>query len=187
MFSRRPLRGAVFPLAHPGAAYLLYAAGLRSIGAGRPSHSATLALVAGAVLPDLIDQPLYHAGVAGVPSTRTLGHSLLFVLPLAVVVLVAVRRSSRPDDVGSGFAVGLLSHPAVDATAPFLLGRFDEVGFLLWPLTHSPPYVGNKPLFAIGEVTVMTRWVDLLVLAAALALWWRDGRPGLAPLVERVR
>lgn len=177
----------MFPAAHPGAAYLLYAAGRRSIGTGTPSHGATLWLVAGAVLPDLIDQSLYHYQLLGVPSTRTLGHSLLFVVPATVVVLVGARRSSLSNDVGTGFAVGLLSHPAIDAVFPFLLGRFDELGFLLWPLTHSPPYVGNKPLFGVGDVAVTTRWVDLFVLAMALALWWRDGRPGLEPLVARLR
>lgn len=186
-FNRPPQFEGVFPAAHPGVAYLLYAAWRRSRSAGTPSHGATLALFAAAVLPDLIDQPLYHYQLLGVPSTRTLGHSLLFVVPVTVVALVGARRSSLANDVGIAFAVGLLSHPATDAVFPFLLGRFDEIGFLLWPLTHSPPYVGNKPLFGVADITVTTRWVDLVVLATALALWWRDGRPGLEPIVDRVR
>ena len=176
------------PVTHPGAAYLLYAAWLRLADADRrtPSDGATLALVVGALLPDLVDKPLYHYGLLDVPSGRVLGHSLIFLVPLSVVAIVAVRRSSLPDHVGGAFAFGLLWHAATDAVPPILFGQFDELGFLLWPVTHSPPYVGYKPLFEVAGVTVTTMWVDFLVLAAALVVWWRDGRPGLAPLRNRV-
>lgn len=175
----------MFPIAHPGLAYLLYAGWRRTAGEGAPTGPATLALVGGALLPDLLDQPLYHLGVT--PSGRTIGHSLLLLGPVAVAGALVVRRSARPDGVGAGFAVGLLSHPVADATFPLLLGRLDELGFLLWPTTYSPPYVGNKPLFDAGPLTVTTLWVDVLVLALGVVAWVRDGRPGFGTLRSRVR
>lgn len=170
----------MFPPVHPGVAYLLYAGWRRLAADDLPGEGPTLALLVGAVLPDLIDQPL--ARLADVPSTRTLGHSLLFVVPVAVAVVFAVRRSSRTDALAGGFAVGALSHPLADALWPALLGIEAELGFLLWPLTHSPDYEGTKPLLELGSVTVTTLWVELPLLALAVLLWLRDGRPGLRAL-----
>lgn len=168
----------MFPPVHPALAYLLYSGGRRALGRSAPGRAAAVAVVVGGALPDLIDQPLYHF-LFDLPSTRTLGHSLLFVVPICLAVLVAARRSSLPDSVGPAFAVGALSHPAADALWPLLLGLYDELGFLLWPITHSPPYAGTKPLFAVGDATVTTLWFELPLLAGAAILWWRDGRPGL--------
>lgn len=41
-----------------------------------------------------------------------------------------------------------------------------------------PDYEGTKPLVEVGGTTVTTLWVELVLLAFAIALWWRDGRPG---------
>jgi hypothetical protein len=166
----------VFPPAHPGVAYLLYGGSLRILGAGFPGDRATLALVLGAVLPDLLDQPLYHW--LGSSTTRTAGHSLLLAVPVCLAVFAAVRRSALPEAVARAFAFGYGAHLAADAFWPLALGLYDELGYLLWPVTRMPAYEGTKPLFSVGEVTVTTLWVDVALLAAALALWWRDGRPG---------
>lgn len=168
----------MFPPVHPVLAYLVYSGGRRVLDRGPPSAAATVAVVVGGTLPDLIDQPLYHL-LFDLPSTRTLGHSLLFVVPACLAVLLAVRRSPLPDEVGPAFAVGLLSHAAADAVWPLLLGLSDELGFLLWPLTHSPAYVARKPLVAVGGTTVTTLWVELPLLALGLLAWWRDGCPGI--------
>lgn len=170
----------MFPPSHPAVAYLLYGEFRRVRDSDPPDGYPTLALVAGAVLPDLIDQPIH--GLAAVPSTRTLAHSLLFGVVVCLAVATAVRRFSRPNTVAVGFAVGYLSHLAADALWPLLLGYDDELGFLLWPITQSPPYAGEKPLFAVGDVLVTTTWVELLLLAGGLGLWWADGRPGLRPI-----
>lgn len=169
---------------HPALAYLLYA-GWTRLGTGTPPGGlATLALVAGALLPDLVDQPLYY--LFPLPSTRTLAHSLLIAVPVTVGVVLAVRRSSLPDTVGTGFAVGYLSHPVADAFWPGLLGRPGELGFLLWPITHSPAYDGRTPLFAVADVTVTTWTPELLLLGTGVLIWWRDGTPGLDRIVSRL-
>lgn len=174
----------MFPPVHLGVGYLAYATLLRIRESGTPGDAATLAVVAGAALPDLIDQPLY--AVLDLPSTRTLGHSLLVAVPVCLVVLFAVRRSSLPDAVGEGFAVGYLSHPLADALWPLLLGMDDELGFLLWPIRPSPDYEGEKLLVVVGDVPVTTLWLELPVLAAAVALWWRHGTPGADPVRQRL-
>ena len=167
----------MFPPAHPGVAYLLYRGGGRLRGAGAPGDRATLALVAGAVLPDLLDQPLYHW--LGFPTTRTVGHSLLLAVPVCLAAVAVVRRSALPDAVAGAFAFGYGAHLAADAVWRVALGRFAELGYLLWPLTTMPDYEGTVPLFAVGGATVTTTRVEVALLAAALALWWRDGRPGV--------
>ncbi|QLD89223.1 metal-dependent hydrolase [Natronomonas salina] len=166
----------MFPPAHPGVAYLLYSGSRRIVDEEAPTTLATLALVGGAVLPDLIDQPLYH--LAGFPTTRTIGHTLLLALPVCLAVARLVRRSSLPQPVGTAFAFGYGAHLAGDALWPLVLGLRDELGFLLWPVTPMPEYEGTKPLVDIGGATVTTLWVELVLLALAVALWWNDGRPG---------
>lgn len=174
----------MYPPVHPGVAYLLYALLLRAGGDRRPDDLAVLALVVGSVVPDLIDQPLYHA--FALPSTRTLAHSLLVAVPVCLLVIWLVSRFSLPDSVGYGFAIGYLSHVAADAFWPLVLGKGDELGFLLWPVTHSPAYVGQKPLAEVGGATVTTLWVELPLLAIAIVVWWRDGAPGVAPVLDRL-
>lgn len=166
----------MFPPAHPGVAYLLYSTSRRLVDGEAPTTLATLSLVGGAVLPDLIDQPLYH--LAGFPTTRTIGHSLLLALPVCLAVALLVRRSSLPRPVATAFAFGYGAHLAGDALWPLVLGLRDELGFLLWPVTHMPDYEGTKPLVEVGGTTVTSLWVELVLLALAVALWWRDGRPG---------
>lgn len=175
----------MFPLVHPGVAYLIYSGLVRATGGRHPGDVATLALVIGALLPDLVDQPLYH--LLDLPTTRTLAHSLLVAIPLCLLVWLVVRRTRLPDPTAAGFAVGYISHLAADALWPLLLGKHGELGFLLWPLTPSPPYVGQKPLTTIGDVTVTTLWIELPLLAAALVLWYHHGTPGLRPLREQLQ
>lgn len=173
----------MFPPVHAGVGYLCYR-GYTAATGRQPDSAGTLAVVFGSLLADLVDQPLYH--LLDLPSTRTLAHSLLVVLPVVLVVLLAVRHSTLPPAVGVGFAIGYLAHPPADALWPLLLGNHEELGFLLWPLTHSPAYVGQKDLFVLGEVSVTTLWVELPILLLALFVWWRDDRPGLDTLLGGV-
>lgn len=166
----------MFPPAHPGVAYLLYSIIRRIANSGSPTARATLTLVGGATLPDLIDQPLYH--LAGFPTTRTIGHSLLLAVPVCLAVAFLVHRSSLPRPIATAFAFGYGTHLAADALWPFVLGFHDELGFLLWPVTFMPEYQGTKPLVEVAGTTVTTLWVELALLGAAVVLWWRDGRPG---------
>ncbi len=71
-----------------------------------PGEGPALAAVFGAALPDLIDKPIWFVGVVDVG--RTIGHSLLFAVPL-VVLAWAVARSRGRELLGVAFAIGYLS------------------------------------------------------------------------------
>ncbi|GAA0307731.1 metal-dependent hydrolase [Halarchaeum salinum] len=132
----------MWPWAHLGLAYVAYLV-VRPRAWWRADRLTLGALVVGTQLPDLIDKPL--AWVVGVlPSGRSLAHSLVFVLPLLLVVAVVCRRRARRE-AGFAFGFGVLSHLALDAVGPFLAGDYGELGFLLWPLT-PPPYVEPRNL-----------------------------------------
>lgn len=168
----------MLPPVHLGVAYLVYAPLARWRTGGPPTGPATVALVGGAAIPDLVDQPLYYA--LGLSSTRTLGHSLLVAVPVSLLVAALLWRTANPTEAGLAFAVGYLAHPPADALWPLAFGAFEELGFLLWPVAHSPDYPSQRPLADLGGATVTTTWVELLLLAVALVVWWRDGAPGLA-------
>ena len=167
----------MLPPVHPGVAYLIYAGGLRLLSRGPPQPLATVALVVGAVLPDLIDQSLYHG--FGFHTTRTVGHSLVFAIPLCLVVLALVKRRTVSRATAVAFIIGYASHLLADAVWPILLNKPAELGYLLWPITYMPAYEGVKPLLVVGDVTITTLWIELPLLFVALVWWWRDGRPGL--------
>ena len=165
------------PVVHPAVAYVLYRLGRGSVRAGPPGPNVTLALVLGAIIPDVIDQPMYH--VFAFPTTRTIAHSLLVAVPVCLLVWIAVRRRGVRDEIALGFAVGYLSHLAADALWPLVLGEYDELGFLLWPITEMPPYEGVKPLVTIDSLTITTLWVEVGLLVIGVLVWSRDGWPGM--------
>ena len=164
------------PVVHLAVGYLCYAGYTRRRDGGVPDEVPALAVILGAALPDLIDKPIWLAGVVGVG--RTIGHSLLVVVPLVAAVLLYARSSGR-ERLGVAFAIGLCSHVATDVPWHVIAGAYDELGFLLWPLTPMPAYTGTKPLGAIGGLEVTTLWLEAVVFVAGVALWLADGRPGL--------
>ncbi len=164
------------PVVHLAVGYLCYAAYTRLHHGREPADLPALVAVFAAGLADLIDKPLDAAGV--VPVGRTIGHSLLFVIPLVLLVwIVASRRDRRL--LGVAFAIGYLSHVATDIPWHVLSGDFDELGFLLWPVTEMPAYTGVKPLGTVAGIEITTLWLEAVILVAAVACWWMDGRPGV--------
>jgi hypothetical protein len=183
----------MWPWEHLAFGYVLFSLSLRACGRRLPGDLAVVALVVGTQLPDLVDKP--GAWLFGVlPSGVSLGHSLLFAVPVAVGVLLLGWRLGYAQ-VGWGFAVGLLSHPTGDALWYVALGS--DVPPLLWPLTpanvDNGPFVGRLvelwlrflDLLATPQGTVYVG-VELVVLLGTLALWRHDGYPGLG-LVRRLR
>lgn len=166
----------MLPPVHVAVGYLCYAALVRLREAGTPGGRATLVAVLAAALPDLIDKPLDWLGVVAVG--RTIGHSLLFVVPMvALAWLWARRRGDR--EFGVAFATGSLSHVATDVPWHLLSGEYHELGFLLWPITPMPPYTGTTTLAPLGRTEVSTLWLEAAILVTGVALWIRDGSPGV--------
>ncbi|MDQ2050143.1 metal-dependent hydrolase [Natronolimnohabitans sp. A-GB9] len=165
------------PVVHLAVGYLCYAGYTRWHGDGTPDEAPALAAIVGAALPDLIDKPIWLADLVAVG--RTIGHSLLFAIPVVIAVWLLTRARDRPV-LGIAFAIGYLSHIATDVPWHVISGDVDELGFLFWPLTPMPAYTGTKPLGTVPglEVTVTTLWLEAVILVAGVALWWADGRPG---------
>lgn len=165
----------MLPVVHLVVGYLCYA-GYTRVTRGRvPDEAPALVAIIGAALPDLLDKPLWIAGVVEVG--RTIGHSLLFGVPLMIVVWL-VARNRRREPFGIAFAIGYASHLVTDIPWHVISGEYHELGFLLWPITPMPAYTGTKPLASVGDVVITTLWIEAVILVVGGAVWWRDGRPG---------
>ena len=143
--------------------------------AGRPyrrfSRAERRAFFAGALLPDLIDKPLYygwswltgkHGSEAGIISgTHLFGHTALFLLTVAAAALVSRSRWVR------ALAIGVVTHLALD-----FVGLSMDLPTLFWPLFgwRFPSY----PFSSLTEhLGTMFRPVTLAgELVGAAILWW---------------
>jgi hypothetical protein len=195
----------MLPHGHLAVGYLLASAVLRRRDRSLRRRE-LLALVVSTQLPDLIDKPLAVA-VGGVfAGGRTVGHSLLFLVP-ALVVLGA-RRHNQPGPVALA-AVGTLSHPPLDAAVFLLQGTvvrdLVEVSFLFWPAglpaggivrwLERLPVLGEavaaKPgwtarhLPSGGRLSWYVRVTELVLASAATVRWLADGAPGLDAVTDR--
>ncbi|MBP2252072.1 hypothetical protein J2754_002413 [Halarchaeum solikamskense] len=174
----------MWPWAHLGLAYVAYLL-VRPRAWWRADRLTLGALVLGTQLPDLIDKPA--AWVFGVlPSGRSLAHSLVFVLPLLLIVAVVCRRRARRE-AGVAFGFGVLSHLVLDALGPFLAGDYGELGFLLWPLTPPPPYDEPGNLGELLTAVLGTQFSPAFALQLAVGALlgtvfcyhvWRAGSAG---------
>jgi hypothetical protein len=136
----------------------------------------------GALLPDLIDKPLYyipawltgkHGAAAGILSgTHLFAHTGLFLLVLAIAGLATRSRPLR------ALAIGVTTHLVLD-----FVGLSMNLRTLLWPLFgwRFPTY----PFRSIGE-HLGTFFRPLTFISEALGgaiLWWdyRKARRRPAP------
>jgi hypothetical protein len=119
-------------------------------------------LMVGMLLPDLIDKPLYYARISPyISSTRTLGHTALF---LALLCVYALARRSR---TAAALAVGVVTHLLLD----FFMETFDARG------VHGSWYAFGWPFvtehFATLYVPTMAKHLETLwawpVIVAELA------------------
>ncbi len=170
------------PIVHPVVGYLCYSTYSRLFRDSVPAEFPALVAVTAAVLPDLIDQTLYRTGIT--PVGRTMGHSLLFAVPVVLAVWALTRR--RPQ-VGIAFAIGYLSHIVADIPWHVLAGDFHELGFLLWPITPMPSYEGTKTIATVAGIEITTTWPEVLLLIGGVALWWRDGQPGASWIRSQIQ
>lgn len=177
----------MWPWDHAAAAYLLLSAATR-LGLRRPpTRKVGVVAVFAALLPDLIDKPLSW-GLALLPAGRSLGHSLLFALPL-VVLVGAVAVTTKRHTVGLAFALGYLSHLAGDVAYPLVVKGELRLGFLLWPLVAVDqsgsggglPYLTELVAaflgFLLSPAGLLYAAADLALLGSAVAVWLLDRRP----------
>jgi len=162
--------------------------GIGSFLAARRVRAEQLAwLLFGAVLPDLVDKPLYYAFVLAtgrrgaelglVSGTRTFGHTLLF--PAAVRIVV-------PRRIGTPLFLGIATHLLLDHLGDVAWWIFAALG------THAPPGPISAILFPLlgphfpvspyhSALEHMRSLENAYVIAgeaigAALLVWqWRTG------------
>jgi len=181
----------MWPWAHAAVGYLLYVGYAHRRGLplrGLP----VLATLFGTQAPDLLDKPLAWT-VAVLPAGRSLGHSLLFALLLALLCwYVVADRSGRPA-VALGAAVGYVSHLFTDGLGAVLAGRWADLSYLLWPLLPLPEY-DLAPSFAAHFLAFQLDDLTLLGFALtglAAAVWLRiavrgrHGGGGRSPVTGR--
>lgn len=172
------------PIVHPVVGYLCYAGYTHVRHGTRPRGETTVVAVVAAALPDLIDQPLWLVGIT--PVGRTFAHSLFgFVLFVGVVGLLARQRDRH--DLGIAFAIGYGSHIAADIPWHVLVGDYDELGFLLWPVTDMPAYSGVKHVATVWGFEVTTLWFEGVIFVLGVLLWRNDGYPGIDVVRRYVR
>lgn len=175
----------MWPWAHAALGYLAYTLYLRGRFDARPVGLPVVALGLGTQLPDLIDKTLaWYVGV--LPYGRSLAHSVL-TGSLILLAVVALFRARGADRSATAFAIGYASHLFGDAFGSLVSLSFGDLVFLAWPLVPPPATetvgllthlrdIEGSPLFLFG----------LALTAVGLALWIRDGLPGLRALVAFV-
>lgn len=172
----------MWPWGHLAVGYLLYSALARWRFDRPPGNAATLFVLFGTQFPDLVDKPLawtFHL----LPSGRSLGHSLLTAAVVCVLLFWITHRRERAA-FAIAFAVGYVSHLLTDAIVPLFNGQYQYIAYLVWPLLELPLYdtgIGFLERFANMEFTPFLL-VQFVLVALALVVWLRDGRPGLSVL-----
>jgi len=154
-----------------------------------PEGPAVIALAVGTQFPDLIDKPL--AWTFGIlPSGRSLGHSILFVVVISVGVWLIGRRYNRRSE-GIALLAGYVSHVVVDVLPAVRAGQWDRLGSLLWPITPAYQYPGEMDrsiieFFLALDLTGLSM-IGLVLTVIALGLWRFDGTPGVETVYGFVR
>jgi hypothetical protein len=184
----------MWPWEHLAVGYVLYSAYSRVRYGRPPSGAAAVAAVVASQLPDLVDKPLAW-GLSALPGGRTLGHSLVFGVPLLVAFWLLVRRYDRPE-IAVAASIAYLSHLLTDALYPALLpGGSVSFGFLLWPLLRGSGSSGtgflsrltellaNFGTYATSPAGLAYLAFDATLLGALVLLWVFDGLPGVAWLL----
>jgi len=187
----------MWPWEHAAVGYLLFSLGCRLVDGAPPGGDPTLALALGTQLPDLVDKPLSW-GLGWFPDGYAVGHSVVFAVPLAALVLALGYRRRRLR-VAIGFVTGHLSHLAGDLLGPLRRGVPAPWRRLLWPVVERSPY--DEDLGLARGLAYLAEYVDALgsadlrsllvvhvaLTAGTIALWLADGAPGPRAFARRVR
>ena len=186
----------MWPWEHLAFGYLLFSLYSHSRWEAPPTAGSAVVVAVATQIPDLVDKPLgWWFGV--LPGGRTFAHSLLTAVPsIAVVAIVGWFLNSRRATVG--FAIGYLSHLVGDVLYPFVVKGEYSLAFLFWPITGTGGEFDEPPVTHITElvadfvgflgtpVGVVYLVVELLLLISTVAVWWRDGSPGLSWFMNRL-
>lgn len=159
---------------HAAVAYLLYRLTVRVAEAGRHNGGAVLALISGALLPDIIDKPLSFI-FSSLPS-RSLSHSI-FTTVLVIVIAVYIARRLYRWDIGAAYTIGYLSHLGADFVDYFFIPE-ETLLFVFWPLVTDYHHIDTvHELLSLLSPTPYV-FVQSMVTIIGFGLWIYDGKPG---------
>lgn len=128
-------------------------------------------LLAGAILPDLID--LLVVTVAGGDTGEIWGHSLVMPSLLAVVVLLSTRRGRRRR-AWMALVVGWLLHLLVD-------GMWTDARVFLWPAFGFELDLGGAPFWpAAWQRALADPWRWIREVVGLVYLGWLWSHAGLS-------
>lgn len=167
----------MWPWAHAAVGYVIYSVDCKRRGT-RPSGIEVIILGIATQLPDLIDKPFAWT-IPILPGGRTLGHTLLFALPLVVAVVLYTRSHGAPL-IGAVFGLGYLSHLLSDALATLITDSLRNTTFLLWPLLPLPNWGTDPSFLAHLSALHLTPWIgfEMALTVVAMRMWVNDGGPG---------
>jgi hypothetical protein len=180
----------MWPWEHLALGYLAYSLSVRAATGEPPRRGGAYAAAAGALAPDLVDKPLsWSLGVFA--SGYSVAHSVFAATAVVAVAAPALAASGRAR-AGAGFAVGYASHLVGDILYPVAFGEAPALSRVLWPfVTHSGYTLEYGAVRRAGWYLARYLYVlsqpgarrllalELAFLAAAAALWFFDGTPGL--------
>ena len=148
--------------------------------ANRKPHLAVPAVFAGAVLPDLIDKPIYYISHDGLKihgafadvyaGTRGVAHTFIF---LGVLALVAATSKNR---IWIGIAIGVATHLSLDIINDLIFSHSTDLRIFLWPAlgwnfpSATFPTLGAHLHFVFEPISLITE------LTGVILLWRRFGR-----------
>lgn len=181
----------MWPWEHLAVGYLAYSAWCRWRTGNPPSSSvAVIALAIGTQFADLVDKPLGW-GLGVLPTGTSLGHSVLFVIPVTVSVAVLAGRVGHPA-VGPAFAIGYLLHLPADALyGAYVYQTPVEPGQFLWPLVSAPEtermgLITNVAYYLDQYASVLASpagrvylLAEVFLMVGTFVVWVADGTPGL--------
>lgn len=181
----QPGHADVFPWEHAAVGYVAFSLLHRAVRGEPPDGAAAVAVLAAALLPDLVDKPLAWE-FAVLPSGRSLAHSLLVAVPATLLVWLGFGRR-----VGGAFGLSYGLHLVTDVYYPIVYGQAPVYSFLLYPLVDAPAsggtsfvghtleLIGNLLEFATTAQGRVYLLFELMLMGAAGLLWLLDGLPGL--------
>ncbi len=175
----------MWPWGHLAVGYLLYSLWCRLAARRTPTPLGTLLVAFGTQFPDLIDKP-FAWSVAVLPTGRSLTHSLLTAsVILGVGWWLTKSRAKRVP--WQAFAIGYLSHLAMDSVKPLAEGEFAKLSFLLWPMLSSPSYDTPKGFLAHFTAFELSAFVviQFFLAVVAVVVWIADGAPGTGAIRKR--
>lgn len=172
----------MLPWGHAAFGYLAYSLYQRLKNGVPPAGWAAIALGLGTQFPDLVDKPLswtFHV----LPTGRSLAHSTLTMAVVGAVLLGVAHRRGWTVPAWA-FLAGYASHILGDGLHAIWHGEFHELHYMVYPLLPLGEPESDYSFISFFLNLEFSPFLafGLVLTSIGLAVWYRDGLPGLAQL-----